>query len=212
MLELLPDDGNHLILACAATFTAGLIRGFAGFGSGMIMVAVLLSLYPPALAIPTVLFTELILSLVMLPAAMRYARWRLIMPLTLAATLAAPLGVWLLGALTQESARFLASAMILGFVALALLNKTSSERIRTAAVLRAGACSGFMGGVAGMTGPPVVSALLGMQLPPREVRATLIGYFVVIDGLLLLNFSLQGTGAVDYLGLGLIVLSPLISR
>jgi uncharacterized membrane protein YfcA len=79
MQELLPEYGNHLLLACAATFSAGLIRGFAGFGSGMIMVAVLLSLYPPMLAMPTVLFTELVLSLVMLPAAWSQLRWRLIL-------------------------------------------------------------------------------------------------------------------------------------
>lgn len=210
MLELLPGDGNHLLLACAATFAAGLIRGFAGFGSGMIMVAVLLSLYPPMLAMPTVLFTELVLSLVMLPAAMPHIRWRLILPMAIAAAVVAPLGVWVLGGLNQESAKLLASAMILVFVALALLKKTTGEGVGRAAVLRAGAFSGFMGGVAGMTGPPVVGLLLRMQLPPRQIRATLIGYFVIIDGLLLLNFSLHGAGGLDYLGLGLVVLLPLI--
>ena len=124
MLDILPGDSGHLFLACTATFAAGLIRGFAGFGSGMIMVAVLLSLYPPMLAMPTVLFTELVLSLVMLPAAMRHIRWQLILPMAMAAALVAPLGVWCLGVLTQELARWLASAMILAFVALALLRKS----------------------------------------------------------------------------------------
>lgn len=210
MMELLPGDGSHLLIACAATFAAGLIRGFAGFGSGMIMVAVLLSLYPPMLAMPTVLFTELVLSLVMLPAATRHIRWRLIMPTAIAAAMVAPLGVVVLGVLSQESARWLASAMILAFVALAFLRKTAGEGVGSAAALRAGAFSGFMGGVAGMTGPPVVALLLRMKLPPREVRATLIGYFIIIDGLLLLNFSLQGAGGLEYLELGLIVLLPLV--
>ena len=56
----------------------------------------------------------------------------------------------------------------------------------------------------------MVALLLRMKLPPREVRATLIGYFIIIDGLLLLNFSLQGEGGLEYLGLGLVVLLPLI--
>jgi uncharacterized membrane protein YfcA len=211
MQELLPEYGNHLLLACAATFSAGLIRGFAGFGSGMIMVAVLLSLYPPMLAMPTVLFTELVLSLVMLPAAWSQLRWRLILPMTIAAALVAPVGVWFLGVLSQELARLLASIMILVFVMMALLRKTTGETINRPMVLRAGALSGFMGGVAGMTGPPVVALLLRMRLPPREVRATLIGYFVIIDGFLLLNFSLQGAGGFDYLGLGLLVLLPLVA-
>ena len=61
-----------------------------------------------------------------------------------------------------------------------------------------------------MTGPPMVALLLRMKLPPREVRSTLIGYFVIIDGLLLLNFSLQGSGGLVFLKLGLIVLLPLL--
>ena len=44
-----------------------------------------------------------------------------------------------------------------------------------------------------------MALLLRMKLPPQEVRATLIGYFVVIDGFLLLNFSLQGGAGFDYL-------------
>jgi len=210
MLELLPGDGNHLLVACAATFAAGLIRGFAGFGSGMIMVAVLLSLYPPMLAMPTVLFTELILSVILLPAVVRHVRWLLILPIATAAAFVAPLGVWVLGLLNPDLARLLASFMILVFVVLALFRNTAGAGVTRAAVLRAGAVSGFMGGVAGMTGPPVVALLLRMKLPPREVRSTLIGYFVIIDGLLLLNFSMQGSGGLAFLELGLIVLVPLL--
>ncbi|MEP6390986.1 MAG: sulfite exporter TauE/SafE family protein [Halioglobus sp.] len=210
MLDLLPGADSHMPLACAATFAAGLIRGFAGFGSGMIMVAVLLSLYPPMLALPTVLFTELVLSLILLPTVARHVRWPLILPVALAAAFVAPLGVWVLSLINQDSARILASVMILVFVIFALLGNSVVGVVTKLAVLRAGAFSGFMGGVAGMTGPPVVALLLRMNLPPREVRSTLIGYFVIIDGLLVLNFSLQGDVGLDYLVLGLIVLIPLI--
>lgn len=210
MLELMPDEGRHLLIACVATFTAGLIRGFAGFGSGMIMVAVLLSLYPPVLAMPTVLFTELVLSLMLLPAVARHVRWSLILPIATAAAVVAPLGVWVLGLLNQDSARLLASAMILVFVVLAVLGSTAEAGVTRMAVLGSGALSGFMGGVAGMTGPPVVALLLRMKLPPQAVRSTLIAYFVIVDGLLLFNFSLQGLGGFAFLELGILVLLPLL--
>ena len=211
VLDLLPGDVIHLALACAAIFLAGLIRGFAGFGSGMIMVAVLLSLYNPMLAMPTVLFTELILSLVMLPAVWRDANWRLIMPMVIAAAITAPLGVMVLGVLTQTMAKALASGMILAFVFLAVFHKTTGRAAVRTDALRAGGMSGLLGGIAGMTGPPIVAFMLRKVMPPKEVRASLIGYFVIVDGWLLASFSLQTSAGHDYLELGLALLLPLIA-
>jgi uncharacterized membrane protein YfcA len=211
VLEILPGEGTQLLLACAATFLAGLIRGFAGFGSGMIMVAVLLSLYHPMIAMPTVLFTEVVLSLVMLPAVWREAHWRLILPMVVAAAITAPLGVMVLGILSETVAKTLASAMIMAFVMLAIFRKTTGQATGRTDVLCAGGMSGLLGGVAGMTGPPVVALLLRTPMSPREVRASLIGYFVIVDTWLLISFSLQTSVGHEYLKLGLIMLVPLIS-
>jgi uncharacterized membrane protein YfcA len=96
--------------------------------------------------------------------------------MTIAAALVAPVGVWFLGVLSQELARLLASIMILVFVMMALLRKTTGETINRPMVLRAGALSGFMGGVAGMTGPPVVALLLRMRLGPCHPDRLLCDY------------------------------------
>ncbi|MDT8405262.1 hypothetical protein [Sulfuriflexus sp.] len=51
--------GSEMYLAAVAVLVAGFIRGFSGFGAGMILVPVLSLLYSPVVAVVTVALLEL---------------------------------------------------------------------------------------------------------------------------------------------------------
>lgn len=210
MLEIITLDEPRVVIGGVAIFIAGLVRGFAGFGSGMIMIAVLMALYPPATALPVVLLTELVLSLVLLPTAWFDIKWTSIWPMVLAAAITSPAGVMVLSVLNEEVARVMVSVLILSFVIKLQLQRSLNEKPSTANAMRAGGLSGFMGGIAGMTGPPVVAFFLRLSLAPREIRATMIGYFVIVDAWLLWSFAWQTQVNSVHANLAFLALIPLV--
>ena len=81
-------------IAWATVLAAGLMRGFSGFGSGMLMVPILSILFGPPQAVAIVILLELVVSVQLLPGAYRFAHWRSIAAMSLAATLTIPLGTY----------------------------------------------------------------------------------------------------------------------
>ena len=72
---------------------AGLVRGFSGFGTGMVAIPVLAAAHDPVTAVVVVAIVD---SLPQLPAALpvlKYARWREVLPLAAGAILLLPAGL-----------------------------------------------------------------------------------------------------------------------
>ncbi len=140
---------------------------------------------------PVVLFTELVLSVVLLPGCWRIIRWKIITPMLLAAGLVAPVGVYILTILDESVTQLLVSAVILLFVLKIILNRSQAPKETKHSYLIAGGLSGLFGGMTGMTGPPVAGVFIRNALDPNIARASMIAYFVVIDSWLLVSVFLQ---------------------
>src|SRR5438105_4388654 len=83
--------------AAAATATAaGLVRGFAGFGSGMLMAPIFAILFGPIDAVTMVTMLELFVSVQLIPQVLKEAQWCFVAPLSLSAILFMPFGAYVL--------------------------------------------------------------------------------------------------------------------
>jgi uncharacterized membrane protein YfcA len=186
MPESLPTDVLGLVLswrflaAACATVVAGLMRGYSGFGTAILLAPVYSTLWSPRLGVPVVLLMELFVSAQLLPRALAEANKRLILPICAAAVLFMPLGAVVLlhadGAILRRSI----GALVLVFGLLMM----SSWRYHGARPLglniAVGLVSGLLKGATGMSGPPVILYLLAGKEEARQHRANLILYFGVL--------------------------------
>ena len=99
---LTPD----LLIAIAVVFGAGLVRGFSGFGSSMILAASLSAIFGPTVAIPLIMAIETFISFQLIPSARRQADWRTIFFLSLPPLVTVPLGALLLTTLDGDLTRY----------------------------------------------------------------------------------------------------------
>ena len=102
----------------AAAALAGLVRGFSGFGSAMIFVPVAGAIYEPKIAVVLLFIFDGLITTPMLVPAFRRCVWREVLPLTVGATAAVPIGVHILLVAEPLLLRWMISAMVLVGVAL----------------------------------------------------------------------------------------------
>ena len=196
-------------LPAAVVLVAGLMRGFAGFGSAMLMAPIFAILFGPTDMIATVVAIELAVSLQLFPQARRQCDWRIIGPMSIVACLAMPFGVWLLASVDKGLIVKVVSAIIVAFVAvLALGLRWKGERSVVGGAV-VGAISGMMMSVTSVGGPPVLIYLLAGNDPPARHRANIITYYMATQFPLIVIMFWSGIAGWDSLARG-IVLLPLM--
>ena len=182
-----------LALALTVAFAAGLMRGFTGFGSAMLMVPVYSLLYGPVQAVATVLLLETAVTLQLLPGALPRTRWREIGPLALAALAGAPLGGYIILHSDADIMRRVIAGVVLVFSLVMLGGWRYRGPRGSAATLAAGLTSGMMTTAVGMGGPPVLLYLLSGGDVAAQNRANVITYFAIIGSAALGVFLVAGT-------------------
>jgi len=188
---------SSFAVAIALTMLAGIVRGFAGFGSSMLLAPSLSAIYSPAVAIPMIGLMELGVALPLLPKAVGIARWRTVGRLSLAALFGIPLGALLLVAVPAAIMRWVISAAIILAVALLALGVGRKGEATLAGSLGVGALAGLSTGAVGMGGPPVVLYYLAGRDPAAEIRASLICFFLFTATVQLATYTLNGLLTLD---------------
>jgi uncharacterized membrane protein YfcA len=89
-----------LIIVCAG----GLVRGYAGFGSNLVMVPLLSLIWSPAEAVAMTMGISIITAVQMAPGALPLANKREIVPMIAGMILCTPLGTYLLLTLDHHAA------------------------------------------------------------------------------------------------------------
>jgi hypothetical protein len=177
-----------LIAAIVAAF-AGMVRGFSGFGAAMVMTPAFSALYGPAIGISLCLLLEIAVALPLLPRAVKYVNWHRIAVLLLAAIVGAPLGNLVLTQVAPEPMRWAISAIVLTAVALLASGWRFRGRPRPVTTLAVGGMSGFLNGLSGMAGPPIIFYYLAGDETAERVRANLTTYFIFVDLVTLVVFA-----------------------
>lgn len=187
---------------------AGLVRGFAGFGTAMIYLPVAGQVLDPFTALTTLIVMDLTAPLIHVPRALRDGHPGDVVRLGLGAALAIPLGVWALMQVAPEVFRWGVSLVALGLLALLVSGLRYRGRVTKPMIFGTGAASGLLAGSVGLPGPPVVFLYMASTHPAKTIRANNTLYLIVADVLLLAVLSWKGLMVDTAFVLGVCMILP----
>lgn len=205
--EFLPIFDYRFFLSGIAVFIAGTVRGFAGFGSALIMVPCIAMLYNPLTGVISALVVDAIGGFQMLPVALRHSDRKTVIPLSIAAIIGIPTGAYILISLDPELMKKAMAIAVLIFVLLLAFGwKMKGKQTFTKKFL-AGLFGGMLGGSTGFTGPPVILYLMSSGQPPQTLRASISLFFICTSIISIATFSLAGVFNTELLIKG-VLLTP----
>lgn len=185
---MLPDPDIFtvkLAIAAAIAILAGLMRGFAGFGSVMMTAPPYAILFGPLEMIGVISLMEFAANFQLVPGALRDVEWRFVRPLAIGAALGMPLGsAILLNADTDMLTRAIAIIVIV-FVGVLMTGWRYTGEKKPAVALGLGAISGGMMTTTAIGGPPVLLYMLSGPDAAYRNRANIIVYFGITGVLML---------------------------
>ncbi|MEH6645374.1 sulfite exporter TauE/SafE family protein [Sulfitobacter sp.] len=197
-----------LLWLVLAVCIAGLVRGFAGFGSAMIIMPAASMVLPPVEAIIFMISTELVGPLPNVRAAWRTCTRLDLGRLLVGAVLALPLGIWALSLTDPTLFGWIVSASVFVLLGLMVSGRRLHRALTPRLTLGAGALGGFMVSFAGLPGPPVIMLYMASKLPISVIRANFQLYLLAIDLMLFGVFWLLGMMNWSIVVLGLLVGIP----
>jgi uncharacterized protein len=170
------------------TFTAGIIRGFSGFGGPIVVLSILNVFFPPTSSIPIILCIDLLVNILLLPQARHNATAAVTIPLSVGTCVSLPLGVLLLSTANPETMKRIIALAIL--TAALLLISGWRPFLRPIGALGWGSVGALTGVIMGATSLGVTAALFlnsGTQTP-AVARANFIVLVFFSNALMLLLF------------------------
>lgn len=192
----------------AIAFTAGLVRGFAGFGTALIFLPVAAQIIDPVWAVTVLIVMDLAGPAPAIPRALQDGHPKDLARLVAGMTLALPLGLAAL--FVVDAIVFKLAVSVISLVMLAVLvGGWRYHGVVTPRVVWAtGGASGLLGGAAGIPGPPVILLYMASAHAPRVIRANTTVFLFCFDLVMLAAF--WGTGRLlgMPLALGLIAMLP----
>lgn len=163
-----------MALAAVVVFAGGVVRGFTGFGSALVMVPVLAVLWSPTEAVATALGLGFVGSLQLVPPAAPQAGWRDLGPMALATALFTPIGTAILIGVDPETVRKIIAALIL-IITVIMLRGWQYRGPRGALPgFVAGAIGAVINGIAAIGGPAAVLYLISLKDDVVTQRANIV--------------------------------------
>lgn len=186
------DISIEFLFAIVAVIFAGVVRGFSGFGVGMVLVPTLSLLYSPVVAVLTVVLLEIIPSIQLLPNAFRKCDWRSVMPISIAVIVTIPIGSWVLVYTDPQILRIIiASILIISVIILA-----SGWRFRgeytTTMTTSTGAASGLISGATSLGGLPIILYYLSGKFSAEVARASMVVFLLFTAVVSLITYGMHG--------------------
>lgn len=195
-----------LIAALAVAVAAGLMRGFAGVGSGMFMAPIFAVLFGPVATVGIIILMEVVVTAQLMPGTYRDIDWRVVAPMGVMATLFMPVGTWVLVSTDPDLIARATAAVVLISTLVLLAGWRYQGRKPLPATLGVGALSGTLMAATSLGNPPVIVYLLSSQDAAKTNRANFTGYFAVTLSALILWMLARGLIAADAARTALILL------
>lgn len=178
--------------AIVVTSIAGVMRGYSGFGTAVLLAPAYSVLWGPRIGVPVMLLMELAVSLQLLPKAFGQADRRVILPIGAAACLMTPFGAFVLLTADQDALRRAIGALVLVF-GLLLASGWRYHGARPLPLnLAVGGLAGLLKGATGISGPPVILYMLAGPEAAKQHRANLILFFATISVISIIPPALGG--------------------
>jgi len=198
----------RLYAVAAVAILAGFVRGFSGFGAGMVFIPAASAIYDPIVAIVLLFLIDTAASAPILPPHFRNCRWREVGPMAAAASLAFPFGLLFLLSVDPVATRWVLS----GFILIATAAMASGLRYkgepRIGQTFAVGLAMGFLSGAIGLGGPLIVLFWLGGPERAARVRSNIFAFFGAFSIVSLVGYWWSGLFTAPRL-IGALALLPL---
>ena len=188
------------LVAALFVAAAGLMRGFTGFGSGMVMAPVFAILFGPVETVVMVIVLEIVVTAQMIPDVRDDIDWRFVLSMGAVAALFMPLGNWLLVTVDADLIGRTMAAIVLVFVFVLMTGWRYRGARKTPVTLAVGALSGVMSAATALGNPPVILYMMAGRGSASETRANMTAYFAVTFAVLLALMSVRGLMTWDAVG------------
>lgn len=166
-----------LALTVLVASVAGLARGFSGFGGALIFMPAASALVGPSVAAPVLLMADGVLTVSFLPRAWKRARRRDVALMAAGAIIGVPLGALILKHAGPLPLRWAISVLAASMLVLLVSGWRYNGSPRPGVTAIVGCVSGIFGGLAQMSGPPVVAYWLSSKEDHATMRASIILFF-----------------------------------
>lgn len=180
------------ILAAASIAVGAFVRGFAGFGSALIIIPALAHIFGPREAVAMHAIMEIPVILGLLPAAVRNAEARTIGPMLIALVVTTPIGAIALKWSDADLLKLAISLVVLLMVILLAAERNVAIKVARGGATVAGAAGGLIQGATGIGGPPVVVALMARHDPTATARGNVIAVMSSMIAISIVAFALYG--------------------
>ena len=188
-MELLSQD---LLVTLGVATAAGLMRGFAGVGSGMLMAPIFAIVFGPVQTVAVIILMEIVVTAQLLPGVRREINWNIVAPMGVAAAILMPAGSWLLVSLDPEVLARLIAVVVLVFSIVLMVGWRYDGEKKLWASLGVGAISGVLIASTSLGNPPVMVYLLSGRDSAATNRANFTGFFAVTLVALIAMMALAG--------------------
>ncbi len=183
---------GSIVLGAIIITAAGYIRGYSGFGSGMLAVLGLSILFPPSQTVPVILLLEVAASAYLLPGVWRLIDWSSLGWLFLGAAAGTPIGAHALANIPPNVMRAAIAVIVIALVVMFGQGIRFERIFNKPGVITVGLISGVLNGGAAIGGPPVILFFFSSPAGVAVSRASLIGFFFGTDFYAALMCATQG--------------------
>ena len=177
--NFVPD--NYLLIIIVVVFS-GFLRGFIGFGSGLVMIPILSYFYSPVFAMVFNIVIEIPATIYLTFVGVKKSNLKEITPMMITMMLSIPFGMIFLVSVDEQIIKTLMSSFLILFVILIGSGWRIKSSITNHVLTLGGFISGLMQGSTGMGGPPYVTVLLSKNDSDEVARANIL---VITSGLVI---------------------------
>ena len=193
-------------LVVAAALLGGTIRGFAGFGSALVVAPILSIVVGPRVAVPSVILMMAISTFQLMPGALRDVAWPRVLQMGLAACVGVPFGVYALVTVDPDFMRRFIAAVVVVFSLAMLVGWRYRGTPSPSLAMGVGGLGGVLSGAASVGGPPVIAFLLAGPDRAAANRAAIIFYFFFSQTVALALYWVEGVIVLQVIWLTLLML------
>ena len=193
---------DFIFITILVIFIGGLLRGFLGFGPALLTIPVLAYIYSPTEALVIHIIMEIPSTLFLLPTALKYSQKKATFPLFISMIIFIPVGMYLVVTLDPQIIRRVISVIVLFLVILLSRGWNFKSIIGFKSMVFSGILGGFIQGIAGIGGAPIVTILMARNDSEDVSRGNIL---LLMAGIVVFSITSQafyGLISIDLITLG----------
>ena len=191
---IISDPSIYLLILIVGAFTAALVQGATGFGSGLVLNAFWLHILEPSIAIPLNIFTCLLISGAPIYKLRKTLDFSKLKPFIIFGVIGIPFGMLLLTITDPRVFKASIGIFLVLYALLMLISSNFSIKVNTDKSIDSfiGLISGLMGGFAALGGL-LPTIWVGLQkLPKNTQRGTYEPFIFITSIVAVISFAVAG--------------------